>query len=150
MVKSNGDYYYVDVTWGDASYDTTADPEMAALPSLPEVNYEYLCVTTPMLERGHRIDNDFPVPFCSATKDYYFIREGNYFEYVDTNRLNAVFDKAYSEGADKVTIKCSDQAVFNQMEKYLTKDSHIFDYLRGSKNVNYVTLQESDELIFYL
>ena len=36
------------------------------------------------------------------------------------------------------------------MTQYLTGESRVFDYLRGSKNVNYVTLDGFNEMIFYL
>lgn len=150
LVKSDGDYYYVDVTWGDSSFDVKADRWMASLPQLPEVSYEYLCVTTADIEATHRLENYFAVPECTARKDYYYIREGNYFESVDDSQLHAVFDRAYDRGDPIVTIKCSNPAVYSEMTQYLTGESRVFDYLRGSKNVNYVTLDGFNEMIFYL
>lgn len=150
LVKSDGDYYYVDVTWGDSSFDVRADTQMASLPQLPEVSYEYLCVTTKDIEPTHRLENYFPVPVCSARKDYYFIREGNYFESVDDARLHAVFDKAYSQGDTMAVVKCADPNVYAMMAEYLTGDGKVFNYLRDSKNVNYVTLDSLNEMIFYL
>lgn len=150
LVKSNGDYYYVDVTWGDMSYDLTVDEGMSSLPKLPEVSYEYLCVTTKDIEATHSIESYFDVPECTARKDYYYVREGNYFESVDTAKLQKVFSKAYSQGEQSVIIKCSDEGVYTQMSDYLTEEGRVFDYLRGSKNVNYVNLENLNELIFYL
>ena len=150
LVRSNGDYYYVDVTWGDMSYDLTVDEGMSSLPQLPEVSYEYLCVTTRDIETTHSIENAFEVPECTARRDYYYVREGNFFESVDEAKLEKIFSKAYSNGEKSVTVKCSDESVFSQMSDYLTQDGRVFDYLRGSKNVNYVTLENLNELIFYL
>ncbi len=150
LVRSNGDYYYVDVTWGDMSYDLTVDEGMSSLPQLPEVSYEYLCVTTRDIEATHSIENAFEVPECTARRDYYYVREGNFFESVDEAKLEKIFSKAYSNGETSVTVKCSDESVFSQMSDYLTQDGRVFDYLRGSKNVNYVTLENLNELIFYL
>ena len=150
LVKADGDYYYVDVTWGDSSYDVTIDSKMASAPKLPEVNYEYLCVTTKELLKTHKIDNYFPVPECVATKNYYFVREGNYFDTVDEDRLDGVFKKAYEDGKDSAVIKCADSQVFGEMKRYLTDEGNIFNYLKDAKNVNYVTLDSAQELIFYL
>ena len=150
LVRSNGEYYYVDVTWGDMSYDLTVDEGMSSLPQLPEVSYEYLCVTTRDIEATHSIENAFEVPECTARRDYYYVREGNFFESVDEAKLEKIFSKAYSNGEKSVIVKCSDESVFSQMSDYLTQDGRVFDYLRGSKNVNYVTLENLNELIFYL
>ena len=76
--------------------------------------------------------------------------EGNFFESVDEAKLEKVFSKAYSNGDRSVTVKCSDESVFSQMSDYLTGEGRVFDYLRGSKNVTYVTLENMNELIFYL
>ena len=150
LVKSDGDYYFVDVTWGDSSFDVKTDRWMASLPQLPEVSYEYLCVTTSDIEPTHRLENYFTVPECTARKDNYFIREGNYFESVDDARLHAVFDKAYSQGDSIAVIKCSDPTVYSAMTDYLTGSGNVFNYLRDSRNVNYVTLDSLNEMIFYL
>ena len=150
LVKSNGEYYYVDVTWGDVSYNIIMDERISELPGLPEVSYEYLCVTSKDIETTHKLQNSFSVPECTARRDYYFIREGNYFETVDEAKLQEVFSKAYEQGEGFATIKCSDQYAFSQMMDYLTGEGRVFDYLRGSKNVNYVPLESLNELIFYL
>ncbi|MCR5357885.1 MAG: hypothetical protein K6E63_10845 [Lachnospiraceae bacterium] len=150
LVKADGDYYYVDVTWGDMSYELTADNDMSALPVSPEISYDYLCVTTAELSKTHTIDSAFPVPECVSMNDYYYVREGNYFTAVDDERLWSVFSKGYDNGDAMVTVKCSDESVYSDMSSYLTEDGRIFDYLRGSKNVNYVTLPNLNELIFYL
>ncbi len=150
LVKADGDYYFVDVTWGDMSYEMSADRDMSALPQPPEISYDYLCVTTSDIRKTHKIDSAFPVPECISRKDYYYVREGNYFEAVDEEQLRNVFDMAYARGNTMVTIKCSDEMLYDDMTSYLTGDGHIFDYLRGSKNVNYVTLENLNELIFYL
>ena len=150
FVKADGDYYYVDVTWGDTSYDVMVDKRMSSMPVLPEISYEYLCVTTKDIEPTHKLDNYFTLPECTARKDYYFVREGNYFEAVDDEHLRRVFDKAYADGEAMVTVKCSDPAVYQQMRDHLTGDGRIFDFLRGSSRANYLYLDNLNELIFYL
>ena len=150
LVKSNGDYYYVDVTWGDMSYDLTAEEEMDKLPVMPEVSYEYLCVTTEDISRTHTLETVFPLPECVARYDNYFVRRGNYFVQIDEEQLRSVFDDAYMNGETSVTIKCSDPYVYGDMKDFLTSDGKVFEYLNDKGNVNYVCLDNLNELIFYI
>ncbi|MCR5508098.1 MAG: hypothetical protein K6F34_05375 [Lachnospiraceae bacterium] len=150
LVKADGEYYHIDVTWGDMSYDLSSESDLSSLPELPEISYEYLCVTTDSIEQSHTTDNPFPIPVCTSMADNYYVREGNYFETVDKEQLMRVFDKAYDSGMTMVSVKCSDEQVYSAMTDHLMGDGHVFDYLRGAGNVNYVTLNNLNELIFYL
>ena len=65
LVRVDGDYYYVDTTWGDASYrmeDGSGQEE------LPEINYDYLCVTTQELLRTHCIESVVAMPECMGER----------------------------------------------------------------------------------
>ena len=150
LVKSNGDYYYVDVTWGDMSYDVKAEEEMAELPVMPEVSYEYLCVTTEDINHTHTLETVFPLPDCVARYDNYFVTKGNYFTEINEDQLRAVFDEAYYNGDVSVTVKCSNPYVYGDMKVFLTSDGKVFEFLHDKGNVNYVCLDNLNELIFYI
>ncbi|MCR4807629.1 MAG: hypothetical protein K5857_08120 [Lachnospiraceae bacterium] len=150
LVKSNGDYYYVDVTWGDMSYDLRAGDDIATLPVMPEVSYEYLCVTTDDISTTHTLDMAFVVPQCTARYDNYFVRMGCYFTEVNEEQLSGVFSDAYARGDSMVYIKCSNAFVYLDMKDYLTGNRKVFDYLDNKGNVNYVCLDNLNELIFYI
>lgn len=127
LVKSDGSYYYVDTTWGDASYRTDAGGEQ--LENLPVINYDYLCVTTDQLSKTHRIDNVVPMPRCVSLEDNFYVREGAYFTDINEEQLAQVFEKSYSYGEDYVTLQCADEAVYRDMVNYLITDQKIFRYL---------------------
>ena len=150
LVKSNGDYYYVDVTWGDMSYDLKADEEMAELPVMPEVSYEYLCVTTEDIRHTHTLETVFPLPDCVARYDNYYVRKGNYFTEINEDQLRSVFDEAYYNGEVSVTVKCANPYVYGDMKAFLTSDGKVFEFLHDKGNVNYVCLDNLNELIFYI
>ncbi len=75
LLLLNGEYYYMDATWGDASYQQTQEQEGDG-GWMPQVNYDYLCVTTEQLLRTHVPGQDVPLPECTATRDNYYVREG--------------------------------------------------------------------------
>ncbi len=150
LVRSNGDYYYVDATWGDMSYEIRTGEDLAQLPQMPEVSYEYLCVTTDEISRTHTPDDTFVLPQCVARYDNYYVRSGNYFTEVNDAQLRSVFDNAYANGDSFVSIKCSDPMVYSDMMDYLTGEGHLYDYLYRDGTVNYMYLDKLNEVIFYI
>ena len=74
LVLLDGDYYYVDPTWGDMTFAAEAGVE----PPADLVDYTYLNVTSEQMDRQHAVGEDYPVdlPDCTQTKDNYFVREG--------------------------------------------------------------------------
>ena len=50
LVKSSGNYYYVDATWGDAFY--LVEEAGGSADNLPQINYDYLCTRVALLDSG--------------------------------------------------------------------------------------------------
>lgn len=125
LVKVNGNWYYVDPTWGDSSFTGSVPGDTEV------VNYAYLCVTTADLSGTHVVKEVVKLPDCTATADNYFVRENALFDSVDDGKLKSIFDTAINEGRSCVTFKCTDSAVFNEMKTYLFSDESgaIFEYL---------------------
>lgn len=122
LVMSNGCYYYVDTTWGDASYRQDTG-------YTPSINYDYLCVPSYELSATHTIESVVPMPSCSSIIDNYYVREGAYFTFVNEVQLKNVFDNAIAAGAECATVKCSDMQIYYAMKQYLLDEQHIFDYV---------------------
>ncbi len=134
MVHIDNAYYYVDVTWGDSSY-TNGN---SAVRLLNGVNYDYLNITTEELSFTHEIDNVVPVPQCVDIADNYYVKEGLYFDNVNKNALSLIFKTAIEDGEDHITIKCSNDAVYQEMKYYLLDEQRIFDYMpEGTESLSY-------------
>lgn len=130
LVNVDGDYYYVDTTWGDASYQPEEDGSSATF-AKPEINYDYLNVTTAELLRTHTIGGEVPMPVCSATAANYYVREGALFSGYDREQMASLFDRKLSEGMTDVTIKCSSFACYQEVIEALIDRQDIFYYLSG-------------------
>ena len=128
MVKCNGQYYYIDCTWGDSSY-----LENSMSLSTGGINYDYLNITTSELELTHVIDNFTPLPPCNSVTDNYYVKEGLYFEGIDLVQLDNAFMNAKFQGRDSVELKCSSKEVYDKLGEYLLDDNHIFDYMSSDK-----------------
>ncbi len=149
LVRVNGDYYYVDTTWGDASYNLASDTEVSSLQA-PEINYDYLCVPETMISGTHVINETVPLPRCISMRDNYYVREGIYFESVDEEQINEAFTNAYAQRHSSVTLKCSNESVYTALYQYLIWDEKVFDYLQSGESVSYVEMNDQLSLLFYL
>lgn len=150
LVYADGEPYYVDTTWGDASYRMTTE-ESYEVNNLPVINYDYLCVTTEQLCKTHRIENVVSVPECTAVKDNYYVREGAYFTEYNEEQLTQFFEKSYAEGKEYITLQCADETVFSEMNEELITGQRIFEYMEANDGViAYSQNEEQFSLSFWL
>lgn len=150
LVRIDGEYYYVDVTWGDASYQTSGQ-ESSGERKMPAINYDYLCVTTKQLEMTHQIDNVAAMPQCDRMDANYYVREGVYFTEMEEERLQEIFRNALDAGNTYITLKCASQGVYQQMRKSLIDEQKIFRYLDISgESVSYSENEKQYSMSFWL
>lgn len=150
LVKADGEYYYVDTTWGDASYLIEEDRQQDGQ-YYPEINYDYLCITTEQLLRTHTLGNLVSMPLCESTEDNYFVKEGVYFTEVDEERLAVCFQAVADRTRTDLTIKCSDSRVYDEMYRMLIADQKIFDYMECEEgSVAYARNEKQLSMTFWL
>ena len=148
LVRVDGDYYYVDTTWGDASYrmeDGSGQEE------LPEINYDYLCVTTQDLLRTHCIESVVAMPECTATQANYYVREGVYFTSYDAEQMQSIFDRAWESGRTEITLKCADEECYREICRVLIDEQEIFSYMpENSSTIAYAQNGKQLSLTFWV
>lgn len=150
LVKLDGENYFMDTTWGDASYQMTEGSVQNA-GSLPPINYDYLCVTTGQLSKTHTIEEVVPVPVCTAMTDNYYVREGLYFTELSKDRIADVFARAYERQSSYVTLKCSSREVYEEIRRFLIEKQGIFEFLNpDTGTVSYAENVEQLDLSFWL
>ena len=150
LVFADGEYTYVDTTWGDSSYQRFESGGEEAQ-KLPLINYTYLCCTTQDINKTHTIAETLPMPECTSMKNNYYVREGEYFTENDMSALGSLFSRRYADGSNNVTIKCSTRAVYDEFIKRLITDQEVFGFIEGSNNtVSYTTFDEQYILIIWL
>ena len=118
LIKLEGEYYHIDVTWGDGS-DTKKDK-----PQTDTVNYDCFCITTEELARleSHTPDNSFPIPKCTATKCNYHRRHGLFFDSYDSGRVKSIVCESVKLNKLDVSFKFGSSKVFNEAKKQLVDD----------------------------
>ena len=122
LVFADGNWYYLDVTWGDASFRNGDNVSEG-------INYDYLLTTTADISRTHTIGSVAPMPVCDHIDDNYYVREGAYFTEPSLNAFEDLVARRRAEGSPIATFKCANEDVYNQMMAELIDNSRIFDYI---------------------
>lgn len=151
LVKINNNYYYVDATWGDASYLLHINEETREIQNTPTISYDYLCVTTEEILRTHSMGDLAPLPVCDSLEANYYVREGAYFTEVNYDQLAQLLEQYKAEGRESVTLRCSDDSVYQQMTEELLSRQKIFQYLEGENNsIMYTDSPKQRSITFWL
>ncbi len=149
IVECNDNFYHLDTTWGDASYSMNG--EMLTEAEAPEINYDYLCISTQQLEKTHEIKEVVELPECDALEDNYYVREGKYFYSYDEEQLQRELDEAFEKGEVSITIKCDSGEVYDTFYEELIEKQLIFSYLPDEyKSISYIEDEEQLSLSFWV
>lgn len=149
LVKADGDYYYVDATWGDASYLTAGQGTEGRM--LPDINYDYLCITTGQLMNTHKTEHPFPLPDCDTLECNYYVKEGCLFEAYDEEQLKREIEEAQQEQKGYLTIKCKDTEVYAVLLQELIDKQRIFEYFQENcETVAYIENEQQLSLTFWM
>ncbi len=151
LVKLDGSYYYLDTTWGDASYQISGSGAELDGYVMPEINYDYLCVTTAELLRTHTLGGQIPMPVCDSTEYNYYVQEGALFREYDSGQMEELFQRAIEQGKTDITVKCSDIACYQEIISALIDGQEIFRYLSDSEgSVAYAQNDNQLSLTFWV
>lgn len=128
MVKCNGQWYHIDVTWDDPVMDDNS----------ADIHYTYFNVTTAQISRDHIISSPLlKVPTATATSENYFVKlkliANSYSEAKSIVQAEAI--KALQRGDNKITIKAANKSVYDEIySKMLVNDGDIFELLYNAKS----------------
>lgn len=126
LVRADGFWYYLDVTWGDPSFseDVEVLPEM--------VNYSYFCVTDQEISKTHVINEELKLPECTAIQDNYFVHENHYFESWDQEQFEEMIAECIEAGENYVSIRFSDENLYQEVRKLLIDEQLIFECMKDA------------------
>ncbi len=151
MVQIDGEWYFVDTTWGDASYQAVGGQDSYPKKAMPTINYDYLCVTTKQLCTTHVIENIVELPECTSMENNYYVREGLYLTTLDTEQLERIFQNGYEKGSAYITLKCSSEQLYKQLQEMMITEQNIFYYLDCPDGVvSYTDSEEQYSMSFWL
>ncbi len=126
IVKLEGNYYYVDVTWDDRSNtDSRKDGGK-------DMTYDYFCITMQELLRSRNISDAQLYPECTATSCNYFVRSKLFFKEYDAKQVNKLLTAKLNAGAKSVSFKLSSPEMLRLFKDRLIEKQGFFDIIANS------------------
>ncbi len=117
ILRVDGDYYYMDVTWDDSS-KTVQEVKNTHL------GFDYFCITTEELLRTRALDM-CPVepPECTATKANYYYHNNLVLDKYDLKRIEEIAKTAATSKQKSMTFKLKSKAVYQEAYANLIADN---------------------------
>ena len=143
LVRLDGEYYYMDTTWGNSRY-LDSDSQMEKY-----VNYSYLAITSEEISRTHILDNSFKLPECTHTENNFFRKENRYYEAWSPEQIGALLAESWNAGGGDVSVKFASSDLYEQALQYFITDQHIADYCENISSIFYLEDKEMYVLTFH-
>lgn len=126
IVNMEGEYYHVDVTWGDGS-DTDSRIDR------PGVSYFYFGLNDREIHYSRTTDKELPVPPCVADNCNYYVRNGLYFSRYDHEQVCKVLAESLkNSGGNTVSIRFDNGRLLKTAENHLVQNGGFFEVMRAS------------------
>ena len=147
LVEIDGTNTYVDPTWGDPSYVMSTE----AARELPDISYNYLCLTTEEMDRtGHVAGENYVLPECTSYEYDYYIRSGRYYEYCDTDSIRMQIRNAVDNNIPDVHMKFATAEDYYEAQSVIFNEGMLSDELQnrmkwdGLSTITYFPLTNDD------
>lgn len=122
VVRCEGHWYHVDVTWGD--------PVDAAGKPGDHVTYTYCLVTDREVFKTHTPNRDIPLPVCNHTRYNYYRQRGLQMAQWDKMIYARLMSRAVARKEEWFTVRFDRKKDYAAARAYLIDKSGIFDILR--------------------
>ena len=139
MVMLDGEYYYMDTTWGNSTY-LDEDSRKSKF-----INYSYLAFTTEEMEVTHTPDDHIKLPQCTADTDNYYVREGLYFTEWMPDEIGDIYGEGICGETGRATVKFATEELYDKAKDYFIDQQRLEDYCEIMGDVYY--LGEPQKLI---
>ena len=131
VVKLDGDYYHLDVTWCDQSNTIQTIKDR-------NIGFKYFCVTTDEIGRSRDIDKKPIVfPAFKSTKCNYYVHNGLYLDSYDLKKIEEMSAQAVRNGKRFVEFKCASKSVYDAAtDKLFKTGSDVWKAVNAAKAID--------------
>lgn len=127
LVEIDGDYYPVDTTWGDPTFESAVAGQEAN-----QINYSYLCTPREIFETTHTawtgpsspFGDDFVYPTLAENALNYYTLNGAFFDSYDESALTAfISEKVADPAVVTISFQMGNQAAYEAAFSVLQSDN---------------------------
>lgn len=140
LFQMDGEYYYMDVTWGRGRYTQNAAEKFF-------VDYKYMAMTTEEMLRSHIPNQELPLPECTAVENNYYIKEGKYIEEWNPDEIGTELSEAWTE-KQMLILRFADKELYNQTINYFIEKGNLAEYCSNIEQVTYMADEVWQEISF--
>lgn len=135
IVRIDGKYYQVDVTWGDFENNAFIDTD-----------FSFLCLPTSVIRKTHTPAEVWPVPNCNSMDANFYVQEGYYVTSIDETDIRNMFNKSMNEYGGVVYLMASNEKTYKELMNYLFTESKVYDFYFGEntpyRSITYMTNED--------
>ena len=123
VVRIDGNYYHVDVTWGDPVFAGNYEGGTG----LTVMNYNYLCCTDAEILPTHTPDGTIPLPECTDGSYNFYRINGMYYDTFDRDVIyNALMESVHS-GSNSIVMKFGSREAYDAAKQELFTNKLYYD-----------------------
>lgn len=117
VVFCQGNWYHVDVTWGDP-LDAQGQPG-------DTLSYTYFMLTDGEIQKTHTPEGDIPLPKCNATECNYYRKSGLQLSHWDSLSYEGLMRRAVEQQEVWFTVRFDGKEAYDRAMEALIEDSGI-------------------------
>ncbi len=146
LVSCNGEYYYVDTTWGDPTFLAEEGEEVAAE---EKIAYDYMLCDETELFKNHTPDTSVELPSCTHMDYNYYVVNGDYYTSFDPEAILQKMNDVISSGGSTSVIKFSSADLYaaareSIFQETIPRAAENLANWYGISEVKYQYLDEAD------
>ncbi len=111
LVKCEGDYYYMDVTWGDPVFQASEGEDVKQFQT---ISYDFMLCDDGELFKNHTPDRDVALPACTTMNRNYYMMNNMYYTSYDPDLALMRMNDVISSGENPSVLKFATDAVYDQ------------------------------------
>lgn len=149
LVRCNGNYYFVDTTWGDPVFiqETGVSSQGEAPLQKRAMTYDYLCCSGRELLKTHTLEEGYAYPECVREDLNYYRLNGMYYESPEPEQIRDQMYRSIDRKEETIVFKFADENVYQQAHDVILEElvRDAAAYLGRSYGLNEVRYSYEEE-----
>ncbi|MCI6464140.1 MAG: hypothetical protein MSA90_01550 [Faecalicatena sp.] len=153
IVKCSGQYYQMDVTFGDPVF---IEEEGGVRPPGQSINYDYLCCSDAEIMKNHTADTFVSFPQCTSMDLNYYRLNGMYYEVFQPDQILEAMNQTIFNQESSFTCKFANDSLYQEAHDVILNDlvqqaaQTLLSYY-GLESVQYTYVEDEvmDKIIIY-